>query len=258
TERAQGRGQPGQEGPRQARGLGQRRKQGRGCFPQGLRRRRREGVERRREGGWGWPTIEASAPRPQRRTAPFRCQGRVGQGLVFIRLAMYAIVKTGGKQYRVEEGQSLLVERLREDDGSKVGLEPLLFVDGSTVVDGADLSKVKVEARVVGHERGPKLRVVKFKPKRGYRRRTGHRQELTRLEVTSVKLAAARRGAAKSADQTKAEAAVETKAAVETRAEAAAETKGAAAGKAEGEAKPATRKPATRKSAAAKAEGEAK
>src|SRR5437588_11163608 len=103
---------------------------------------------------------------------------------------MYAIVKTGGKQYRVEEGQSLLVERLREDDGAKVGLEPLLFVDGSNVVDGDDLAKVKVEARVVAHERGPKLRVVKFKPKRGYKRRTGHRQELTRLEVTSAKLAA--------------------------------------------------------------------
>ena len=111
---------------------------------------------------------------------------------------MYAIVKTGGKQYRVEEGQSLLVERLPADDGAKVGLEPLLYVDGSNVVDGDDLAKVKVEARVVGHERGPKLRIVKFKPKRGYKRRTGHRQELTRLVVTSVKLAA-RRSAAKPA-----------------------------------------------------------
>jgi large subunit ribosomal protein L21 len=105
---------------------------------------------------------------------------------------MYAIVKTGGKQYRVEEGQSLLVERLSADDGAKVGLDPLLYVDGAEVIDGDGLSRVKVEARVVGHERGPKLRVVKFKPKRGYKRRTGHRQELTRLEVTSVKLAAAR------------------------------------------------------------------
>jgi large subunit ribosomal protein L21 len=114
---------------------------------------------------------------------------------------MYAIVKTGGKQYRVEEGQSLLVERLPADDGAKVGLEPLLYVDGSEVIDGDGLSRVKVEARVVGHERGPKLRVVKFKPKRGYKRRTGHRQELTRLEVTSVKLAAARsRAKAKAAE----------------------------------------------------------
>jgi large subunit ribosomal protein L21 len=98
----------------------------------------------------------------------------------------YAIVKTGGKQYRVEQGQSLLVERLPDDDGARVQLDPLLYVDGDTVLDGADISKVKVEARVVAHERGPKLRVVKFKPKRGYKRRTGHRQELTRIEVTKI------------------------------------------------------------------------
>jgi large subunit ribosomal protein L21 len=112
---------------------------------------------------------------------------------------MYAIVKTGGKQYRVQEGQSLLVERLPADDGAKVQLEPLLFVDGETVLDGADLSEVEVEARVLAHERGPKLRVVKFKPKRGYKRRNGHRQELTRLEVTGINLAArpARTSAAK-------------------------------------------------------------
>jgi large subunit ribosomal protein L21 len=107
---------------------------------------------------------------------------------------MYAIVKTGGKQYRVEEGQSLLVERLPVDGGGKAELTPLLVVDGSNVVDGSDLAKATVEARVVGHERGPKLRVVKFKPKRGYKRRTGHRQELTRIEVTSIKLGGSRRG----------------------------------------------------------------
>jgi large subunit ribosomal protein L21 len=108
----------------------------------------------------------------------------------------YAIVKTGGKQYRVEEGQTLLVERLREDEGAKVSLDPLLYRDDKQVLDGSDLSKVKVEAKVVGHERGPKLHVLKYKPKRGYKRRTGHRQELTRLEITSVK-AAARRAPAK-------------------------------------------------------------
>ena len=106
---------------------------------------------------------------------------------------MYAIVKTGGKQYRVEQGQSLLVERLPVEDGGAVALDPLLYVDGSTVVDGgAELERVSVQAKVVGHERGPKLRIVKFKPKRGYKRRTGHRQELTRIEVTQIKLAARR------------------------------------------------------------------
>ena len=101
---------------------------------------------------------------------------------------MYAIVKTGGKQYRVERGQSLLVERLPAGNGDTVVLTPLLYVDGSDVLDGADLARVNVQARVVAQERGPKLRVVKFKPKRGYKRRTGHRQDLTRIEVTEIAL----------------------------------------------------------------------
>jgi large subunit ribosomal protein L21 len=106
----------------------------------------------------------------------------------------YAIVKTGGKQYRVEQGQTLLVERLPAGDGESVALQPLLFVDGSSVVDGEDLARVSIEARVVAHERGPKLRIVKFKPKRGYKRRTGHRQNLTRIEVTKLGLASGRGG----------------------------------------------------------------
>jgi large subunit ribosomal protein L21 len=106
-------------------------------------------------------------------------------------------VKTGGKQYRVEEGQHLLVEKLAVDEGSKVSLEPLLYRGDREILDGADLAKVKVEATVVAHERGPKLRVVKFKPKRGYKRRNGHRQDLTRIEITSIKAGAARRAAAR-------------------------------------------------------------
>jgi large subunit ribosomal protein L21 len=101
---------------------------------------------------------------------------------------MYAIVKTGGKQYRVEEGQWLLVERLPAEDGASIALEPLLIVDGSDVVDGAGLDEAQVEAKVLAHERGPKLRVVKFKPKRGYKRHNGHRQDLTRIQVTGIKL----------------------------------------------------------------------
>ena len=98
----------------------------------------------------------------------------------------YAIVKTGGKQYRVQEGTTLLVERLSADQGATVSLEPLLYAGGDDARFGADLGAVRVEATVVGHERGPKLRVFKFKPKRGYKRRTGHRQELTRIEVTKI------------------------------------------------------------------------
>lgn len=100
---------------------------------------------------------------------------------------MYAIVRTGGKQYRVERGQTLLVERLPVAEGESCMLEPLLYVDGKMVVDPSDgTPELRVEARVVAHERGPKLRVVKFKPKRGYRRRTGHRQQLSRIEITSI------------------------------------------------------------------------
>ena len=106
---------------------------------------------------------------------------------------MYAIVRVGGKQYRVEKGDSLLVDRLREDEGAKVALEPLLFADGDKVAfEGGDVEKVKVEAVVRGHERGKKVRVLKFKPKRGNKRTTGHRQELTRIEVTSIKAGSSR------------------------------------------------------------------
>ena len=98
----------------------------------------------------------------------------------------YAIVKTGGKQYRVEEGQTLLVERLTADEGSTVALEPLLLSGDQPVFDKKGLSKVKVAARVLGHERGPKLTVFKFKPKQGYKKKNGHRQELTRLEITGI------------------------------------------------------------------------
>jgi large subunit ribosomal protein L21 len=148
----------------------------------------------------------------------------------------YAIVKTGGKQYRVEEGQTLLVERLPAGEGDKLALEPLLYRGDKEIVDGDDLAKVKVEAKVLGHERGPKLRVLKFKPKRGYKRRTGHRQELTRLEVTGIKLAARRAPAAKEGEG-------EGKpAARKTAAKKPAAAKPAAAAK-----KPAAKKPATNK-----------
>jgi large subunit ribosomal protein L21 len=99
---------------------------------------------------------------------------------------MYAIVKTGGKQYRVEQDQTLLIERLPDDEGATVALEPILFRSDDAVFGADELKKVKVEAKVLAHERGPKLRVFKFKPKRGYKKRTGHRQELTRIQVTKI------------------------------------------------------------------------
>jgi large subunit ribosomal protein L21 len=102
---------------------------------------------------------------------------------------MYAVVKVGGKQYRVEKGQSLVVDRMSAAEGDKLTLDPLLLADGKdTVFETGDLGKVKVEAVVTGHERGPKIHVLKYKPKRGYKRRTGHRSDLTRLEIKDIKL----------------------------------------------------------------------
>ena len=112
---------------------------------------------------------------------------------------MYAIVKTGGKQYRVEQGQTLLVERLPQAEGETVMLEPLLVRSEDAVFDAEGLAKLEVSATIVNHLRGKKLRVFKFKPKRGYRRRTGHRQELTRIEVTHIGAPAARVAARRAA-----------------------------------------------------------
>jgi large subunit ribosomal protein L21 len=108
---------------------------------------------------------------------------------------MYAVIESGGKQYKVEEGTSLLVDRLDAKDGDKVSLRPVLFRDGDVIVGAKDLAKVKVEAKVAEHLRGPKVKVFKYKAKKGYRKRAGHRSELTRLEVTSLK--GAKGGAAK-------------------------------------------------------------
>ena len=101
----------------------------------------------------------------------------------------YAIIESGGKQYRAEKGSTLVVDRLRADEGDKVTLRAVMFrTDGDTVLAAEKLEKVKVEAVVAGHERGPKIRVFKYRAKKGYRKRAGHRSELTRLEVSEVKL----------------------------------------------------------------------
>ncbi len=115
---------------------------------------------------------------------------------------MYAVVESGGKQYKVEEGTSLLVDRLDVKEGDKVALRPVLFRDKEVLAGPKDLAKVKVEAKVAGHLRGPKIKVFKYKAKKGYRRRAGHRSELTRLEVTSLK-AGKSGGSAKKADTEK-------------------------------------------------------
>jgi large subunit ribosomal protein L21 len=100
----------------------------------------------------------------------------------------YAVIETGGKQYRVEKGTSLLVDRLSAKEGDKISLRPVMFRDKDVVAEPKELEKVRVEATVAEHLRGSKIKVFKYKPKKGYRRRAGHRSELTRLEVTELKL----------------------------------------------------------------------
>ncbi len=102
----------------------------------------------------------------------------------------YAVIESGGKQYKVEKGSSLLVDRLSAEEGDKVALRAVMFRDEDVVADPKELEKVKVEAKVAEHLRGPKIKVFKYKPKKGYRRRAGHRSELTRLEVTELKMGA--------------------------------------------------------------------
>jgi large subunit ribosomal protein L21 len=144
---------------------------------------------------------------------------------------LYAIVESGGKQYKVEKGETLLLDRLRAKEGEKVDLRAVMFRDGDVVTDPAELEKVKVEATIAEHLRGPKIRVFKYKAKKGYRRKAGHRSELTKVEITDLKQLT-RKSAAKKPEP-KAEAKVETKAEPKAR-------------------KPAARKATTRKAPARK------
>jgi large subunit ribosomal protein L21 len=148
---------------------------------------------------------------------------------------LYAIVESGGKQYKVEKGETLLLDRLPAKQGDKVDLRAVMFRDGDVVTDPAELEKVKVEATIAEHLRGPKIRVFKYKAKKGYRRRAGHRSELTKVEITDLKQLT-RKPAAKK-PEAKAEATAEAKA------EAKAETK----------AEPKPRKPAAKKATTRKA-----
>ncbi len=100
---------------------------------------------------------------------------------------MYAIVRSGGRQHKVAVGDVVEIDQAVLEIGATVTLQPLLLVDGETVTSAADeLSKVSVTAEVLGATKGPKIRILKFKNKTGYRRRQGHRQHYIQVKVTEI------------------------------------------------------------------------
>lgn len=109
---------------------------------------------------------------------------------------MYAIIRAGGKQAKVSSGDVIDIERLK-NDAKKITFSPLLVVDddGNAVSDPKVLGKAKVTAKVVGETRGPKVDIFKYKSKTGYRRRQGHRQTYTRIEITGITLPAQKKAA---------------------------------------------------------------
>ncbi len=101
---------------------------------------------------------------------------------------MYAIVRSGGRQHKVAVGDVVEIDKVNAKAGDVVNLTPLLLVDGDDVTTGADkLEKVAVTAEVVGETKGPKIRIIKFKNKTGYKKRQGHRQRYTQVKVTGIK-----------------------------------------------------------------------
>ena len=97
---------------------------------------------------------------------------------------VYAIVKAGGRQEKVAVGDVLEIDRTSDEVGSSVSLQPLLLVDGETV--STDVTGASVTAEVLGETKGPKIRIIKFKNKTGYRKRQGHRQKYTQVRVTGI------------------------------------------------------------------------
>ncbi len=100
---------------------------------------------------------------------------------------MYAIVRSGGRQHKVSVGDVIEIDRTSDEIGSSVSLQPLLVVDGDSVTSDVEkLGAVTVTAEVLEATKGPKIRILKFKNKTGYRKRQGHRQRYTRVKVTGI------------------------------------------------------------------------
>ncbi|RFA22140.1 50S ribosomal protein L21 [Subtercola boreus] len=101
---------------------------------------------------------------------------------------VYAVVRAGGRQEKVEVGTIVTLDRIKGDKDGNIQLAAVLLVDGTKITsDSTKLAKVKVTAEVLEDLRGPKIVIQKFKNKTGYKKRQGHRQELTRVKVTTIK-----------------------------------------------------------------------
>ena len=101
---------------------------------------------------------------------------------------MYAIVRSGGRQHKVAVGDILDIDLVSEGVGETINLQPLLLVDDGTVTsDAKALGKVSVTAEVLAETKGPKIRIIKFKNKTGYKKRQGHRQRYTQVKITGIK-----------------------------------------------------------------------
>lgn len=101
---------------------------------------------------------------------------------------VYAVVRSGGRQEKVEVGTIVTMDRVQADKDGSINLPAVLLVDGDKITsDAASLAKVTVTAKVLNDLRGPKIIIQKFKNKSGYKKRQGHRQELTRVQITGIK-----------------------------------------------------------------------
>lgn len=101
---------------------------------------------------------------------------------------MYAVIKTGGKQYRVSKGDKIFVEKLEGNVGDAVSFDQVLLLGGEAVKIGKPLvSGAKVEAKILEHGRGEKVIIFKFRRRKNYHRKTGHRQPFTTLQITDIK-----------------------------------------------------------------------
>ena len=152
---------------------------------------------------------------------------------------MYAVIATGGKQYRVIKGETLRVEKLVGEEGAKIELDGVLMVvDGDKVEIGTPtLAKGTVSARIKSHGRGKKIEIIKFRRRKYSQTRAGHRQSYTEIEVTDIKSKGGSGVKTETAVKTEAKAKAEPKAKVETKAKVAPKAKEAAKAKPEAKAK---------------------